>query len=336
MTSAPGRRDLLAVEDLRVSFAARAAMFARERRRVVAVDGVSFTLEPGETLALVGESGSGKSTVARAILGLVPYSGTIRIEGRDLAKLPGGERRALTRRLQMVFQDPYSSLDPSMRVEDIVAEPLDIHEHLGRTARRDRVLELLDAVGLSRDFAARFPAQLSGGQRQRVAIARAVILRPSVLVCDEAVSALDVSTQAQVIRVLAELTRDMHMSNIFITHDLALATKIADRVAVMYFGKIVEAGASGAVFPAPAHPYTQCLLSAVPIPHPRVQRGRQRIPMIGELPNALERPTGCVFHPRCPRAMDVCRREAPAVTVAADGRLVSCHLMDMSERSEAS
>ncbi|MDE3102509.1 MAG: ABC transporter ATP-binding protein [Chloroflexota bacterium] len=324
---------ILAVEDLRVSFAAHAAMFTRDRRRIVAVDGVSFALGPGETLALVGESGSGKSTVARAILGLVPYSGTIRIDGRDVAKLPRGERRALTRRLQMVFQDPYSSLDPSMRVEDIVAEPLDIHEHLGGGARRDRVRELLDAVGLSRDFAARFPAQLSGGQRQRVAIARAVILRPSVLVCDEAVSALDVSTQAQVIRVLAELTREMHMSNIFITHDLALAAKIADRVAVMYFGKMVEVGTSATVFPAPAHPYTQCLLSAVPIPHPRVQRGRQPIPMIGELPNALQRPEGCLFHPRCPKAMEVCRREAPAITTAADGRLVACHLVTARDAS---
>lgn len=331
-------RDLLAVDELRVSFAGRTALFSRDRRRIVAVDGVSFALEPGETLALVGESGSGKSTVARAILGLVPYAGTIRVEGRDLAKLGGRERRLLTRRLQMVFQDPYSSLDPSMRVEDIVAEPLDIHERLAAGPRRDRVLELLDAVGLNRDFATRFPAQLSGGQRQRVAIARAVILRPSVLVCDEAVSALDVSTQAQVIRLLAELTREMHMSNIFITHDLALAARIADRVAVMYFGKIVEEGPSSRVFPAPAHPYTQCLLSAVPIPNPRMQRERQRIPMIGELPNALERPRGCVFHPRCPQVMDICRTEAPAMTVTDDGRIVACHLMSLPgrERREAS
>jgi oligopeptide/dipeptide ABC transporter ATP-binding protein len=316
---------ILEVRGLSVTYKGRGSLFMR-RAPVLAVDGVELELRRGETLAVVGESGSGKSTVARAICGLVPYEGSVRLSGQDLARLSPRQRRAVAPSLQMIFQNPYSSLDPTMTISDCIAEPLVVHSRLDPERRALRVLELLRAVSLGPEFASRFPSQLSGGQRQRVAIARAVALDPSVLICDEAVSALDVSTQTQVIALLKRLVGELNIGCIFITHDLALTRYIADRVAVLYFGKLMEEGPTSAVFAAPANPYTEALLSAVPVPDPKLQRSRERATLAGELPNVMERPRGCPFHPRCAYAMDVCQETWPEETRTPDGRRVHCHL----------
>jgi peptide/nickel transport system ATP-binding protein len=311
--------------DVSVTFKLRAGPLARSRNSIIAVDGVSVSLDPGEVLAIVGESGSGKSTLARAIVGLTPYHGTIEVGGVDRAGLDRRGRRRLGRQLQMVFQDPYSSLDPAATVGESVAEPLEVHEKLDARTRASRVAELLESVGLRPEHAWRYPNQLSGGQRQRVAIARAIALHPAVLIADEAVSSLDVSTKMQVMDVLDDLARRLHIAYIFITHDLALGRQIADRVAVMYFGKIVELGPVDQIFARPAHPYTVGLLSAVPVPDPKLQRRRRSLHIGGELPSSINRPSGCSFHTRCPFAMDVCREITPP-TIEVDGRLVACHL----------
>jgi oligopeptide/dipeptide ABC transporter ATP-binding protein len=314
------------VEGLLVTFATRRTLLARARTQIIAVDGVGLELQHGQVLAIVGESGSGKSTLARAIVGLTNYRGKIKFDGRDLSRLRPRERRSVGRRLQMVFQDPYSSLDPSMTVGDSISEPLETHEQMRGSARRERVAELLSAVGLTSDYAGRYPSQLSGGQRQRVAIARAIASHPSLLICDEAVSSLDVSTKMQVIDLLEKLAAELSMSYIFITHDLALGRHIADRVAVMYFGKIVEEGPIEQVYRTPAHPYTQGLLAAVPLPDPRLQRTRRAQQIGGELPSAQSRPSGCSFHPRCPHAMEICRTETPLPVDIGATRMVACHL----------
>ncbi len=320
-----GQGPILEVRDLSVTYKGRGALFMH-RPSVLAVDGVSLDLRRGETLAIVGESGSGKSTIARAICGLTPYEGSVRLGGKDLASLSRRARRAVAPDLQMVFQNPYSSLDPTMTISDCIGEPLAVHARLGPERRAARTIELLRAVGLGPEFAPRFPNQLSGGQRQRVAIARAVALDPSVLICDEAVSALDVSTQTQVIALLKRLVRELNVGCIFITHDLALTRYIADRVAVLYFGKLLEEGPTSAVFSAPADPYTEALLAAVPVPDPQLQRSRVRTTLAGELPSVMERPRGCPFHPRCAYAMDICREVWPEETRIPDGRRVHCHL----------
>lgn len=322
MTAAP----LLAVDDLRVVFR-RGGAAVRHQQAIRAVDGISFDVGASETLGLVGESGSGKSTTGRALLRLVPISGgSVTFDGVDLASLPARELRRLRSRVQMIFQDPYSSLDPSMVVGDVVAEPLEIHGERDRPARERRVRELLDLVRLSPSHRDRYPYELSGGQRQRVAIARAIALAPKLVVCDEAVSALDVSTQNQIINLLEDLQSELGMSYLFIAHDLAVVRHIAGRTAVMYLGQLVEIGPTDRVYEHAAHPYTQALLSAIPRPDPGPARRRDRIVLSGDIPDAASTPDGCAFHPRCPYAMDVCRAVRPAMTPVDGGGEVACHL----------
>lgn len=317
---------LLAVDDLRVVFPGR-RFGLRHRPGIRAVDGVSFDIGERETLGLVGESGSGKSTTGRALLRLVPISGgAVNFEGVNLATQSARDLRRLRARVQMVFQDPYSSLDPSMVVGDIIAEPLEIHERLDRSTRERRVGELLELVRLQPSFRERYPYEFSGGQRQRIAIARAIALHPKLVICDEAVSALDVSTQNQIINLLEDLQVELGISYLFIAHDLAVVRHIAQRTAVMYLGQLMEIGPTERVYDRPAHPYTQALLSAIPRPNPALARRRERIVLHGDIPDASAAPAGCVFHSRCPYAMDICSTVRPAMTAVNGGGEVACHL----------
>ncbi|MGE4551492.1 MAG: ABC transporter ATP-binding protein [Desulfovibrionaceae bacterium] len=303
---------LLELEDVRRTYRAEQGLLARRTARVRAVDGVSLTLHRGETLGLVGESGCGKSTLARLILALErPDSGTIRFDGRPLADW---DQHLLRRRLQLVFQDPYSSLNPRQSVGAIVAEPLHIHKIGTRAERAARVAELLALVGLRPEHARRYPHEFSGGQRQRVAVARALALEPELVVCDEPVSALDVSVRAQVLNLLADLQARFGLTYLFISHDLSVVGHVSDRVAVMYLGRIVELAPAPAFFagaPGAAHPYSRALLSAAPAPDP--DAARTRIVLRGDPPSPANPPAGCPFHPRCPEVMDICRRAAPAL-----------------------
>ncbi|MFD4295368.1 ABC transporter ATP-binding protein [Rhodococcus sp. NPDC058505] len=317
---------LLAVRGLNVEFGSGAALFGR-RRTVRAVNDVSFDIRSGETFALVGESGSGKSTTARGILRLVDVaSGTVTLDGVDVTALSRTELRSARRDMQMVFQDPYSSLDSARTVGDAIAEPLEVHTDLDAEARRRKVGDLLEQVGLRREHAQRYPYEFSGGQRQRIAIARAIAVEPKLIIADEAVSALDVSTQNQVIALLERLSRELGIAYLFIAHDLAVVRHIAQTTAVMYLGRIVEWGPSDRLFSAPAHPYTKALLSAVPVPNPRRQRERERIRLSGELPDPANPPPGCAFSTRCPVAVERCRTEVPVVTEVVGGGQVACHL----------
>jgi oligopeptide/dipeptide ABC transporter ATP-binding protein len=297
------------------------------RSVVRAVDDVSFAIAPGETLGLVGESGCGKSTIASTILRLIePTSGAVRFEGRDVLALPKSELRALRRRMQIVFQDASSALDPRMTVRRMVREPLEIHGLARGDARDVRVAALLEEVGLSWELADRYPHELSGGQRQRVGIARALSVEPAFVVCDEPVSALDVSVQAQVLNLLAELRARRQLTYLFIAHDLAVVRHIADRVAVMYLGRLVEVAPAPALYAAPRHPYTSALLSAVRVPDPQVKL--QRIALPGDPPSAARPPAGCPFHPRCPHPdkNERCRTELPSLREVAPGHQAACHL----------
>jgi len=296
---------LLEVRDLVKHFEVRARLFGGAGGLVRAVDGVSFSIRRGETLGLVGESGCGKTTTGRCVLQLErPTSGSIVFEGRELTTLGEVELRAVRRRMQVIFQDPYSSLNPRMTVGDIVEEPLAVHRIVtDGAARAARVRQLLTHVGLLTQHARRYPHQLSGGQRQRVGIARALAMEPSLIICDEPVSALDVSIQAQIINLLEDLQAEFGLTYLFIAHDLAVVRHISDRVAVMYLGKIVELADRKALYDEPLHPYTRALLSAVPIPDPELELQRERTVLGGEVPSALAPPSGCVFHPRCPIAV---------------------------------
>jgi peptide/nickel transport system ATP-binding protein/oligopeptide transport system ATP-binding protein len=314
---------VLAVAGLVKHFPLQTGLFGRGGGLVRAVDGVSFAVDAGETFAIVGESGCGKSTVARLVLRLIePTQGTIRLAGRDLTALGPRELRTLRGKLQIIFQDPYGSLNPRMTVGDMLAEPLMLHDVVPRASRRARVAELLSVVGLRPDAALRYPHEFSGGQRQRLAIARALASEPKVIVCDEPVSALDVSIQAQILNLLADLQRRFGLAYVFISHDLAVIRHIATRVAVMYLGRFVETGTAESIFAHPRHPYTRALLAAVPIPVPQARAREAAI--AGDVPSPLAPPPGCHFHTRCPYAVDRCRSEVPALE-PADGSLVSCH-----------
>jgi len=321
---------LLAVDGLAKSFPARRTGFGRPRAYVHAVRDVSFSIERGRTLGVVGESGSGKSTTARLLLGLVrPDTGTVTLDGVDVLSARGDRLHALRRRMPMVFQDPYSSLDPTWQVRDIVTEPAVLAGERDRDALAGRAEELLTLVGLAPAFAQRYPHELSGGQRQRIALARALACDPDLIVLDEAVAALDVSTRAGIINTLTDLQERLGVAYLFISHDLALVRVVSHELAVMYLGRIVERGPAEEVYAHPAHPYTRALIAAAPVPDPVVQKARERPPVRGEVPSALAVPSGCAFHPRCPLATDICRTTEPPVVPLATGHgadhTAACH-----------
>ena len=318
-------RPLLDVTDLVKTFAMRGQLFRRSSDVVHAVSGVSFTVGRGETLSLVGESGCGKSTTARCVVRLVePDSGSIVFDGVELTSLSAEALRQQRRRFQMVFQDPQASLNPRMTVTELLAEPLQVHG-IDHGAERARVAELLDLVQLPREAADRYPHQFSGGQRQRIGVARALAVRPELLVLDEPVSALDVSIQAEIIRLLERLRAELDLGFLFIAHDLSVVRHLSDRVAVMYLGRIVETGSAIDVYESSAHPYTQALLSAAPVPDPVVERRRQRIVLTGEVPTQTAPPSGCRFRTRCWKATDRCAEEVPPLIDPGIGHAVACH-----------
>ena len=316
---------LLKVENLVKHFPVRQSLFGRRTAVVHAVDGLSFELGAGETMALVGESGCGKSTVGRLVLRLLDAtSGSVWFDGEDLMSLRPDRMRAKRRNLQMIFQDPYSSLNPRMTVQQTLTEPLGLHG-LAPGRHRERAAELLDLVGLAPQYLQRYPHEFSGGQRQRIGIARALAVEPKLIVCDEAVSALDVSIQAQVVNLLQDLQQRLGLAYVFIAHDLAVVKHIASHVAVMYLGQIVEYTDKRSLFASPRHPYTQALLSAIPIPEPGIKR--ERLLLQGDVPNPINPPSGCRFRTRCPHARDKCTSEVPALRLA-DGHSVACHFWE--------
>ena len=322
---------LLHVENLKMHFPiTKGIIFQRQVGAVKAVDGVSFDLYPGETLGLVGESGCGKSTTGRAILQLYrPTAGEVVFEGTDLTKIKGEQLRKMRRRMQMIFQDPYASLNPRMTVGSIVSEPLEVHGiGKNRKERQERVQELLKIVGLNPYFVNRYPHEFSGGQRQRIGVARALAVNPTFIVADEPISALDVSIQAQVINLMEDLQQDLGLTYLFIAHDLSVVRHISNRIAVMYLGKIVELADRDALYENPMHPYTQALLSAVPIPDPVIEHQRQRIILEGDVPSPINPPHGCNFNTRCPRVMDICREKDPEFKDYGDGHYAACFLYE--------
>ena len=325
---------------LEVHFPILSAILQRRRGSVRAVDGVTMAIERGETLGLVGESGCGKSTLGRALIRLrEPTGGTVRFDGRDLAPLSSRELRRLRRRMQIIFQDPYGSLDPRMTVGAIVAEPIETHRLASGRAKLERVRELLELVGLDPGFMARDPHEFSGGQRQRIGVARALAVEPEFIVCDEPISALDVSIQGQVLNLLVDLRRELGLTYLFIAHDLAAVRHISDRVGVMYLGRLVELGRSSAVYASPAHPYTRALLSAVPVADPAVERRRRRVILVGDVPSPADPPPGCRFHTRCwlyerlGRPAE-CRTVQPELRVVGEGQQAACHFAETAIQSD--
>lgn len=329
MTS-PTSTTLVDVRDLNVHFRVRRGLAAS--RSIKAVDGVSFELRPGQTLGIAGESGSGKSTVARTLVQIIrPTGGSISLDGEAVTNLKGSRLRRYRRRMQMVYQDPYDSLDPRMMVREAIGEALAVRG-LAKSQHKVEVEQLLHRVNLPASVATRYPGQLSGGQRQRVSIARALAVNPEVIICDEAVAALDVSIRAQVLNLLKDIQRDTGVGYLFISHDLSTLRFMADYVAVMYVGRIVEYGTSDVVFANPLHPYTKALISAVPSV---TSRGQMRLKLSGEPPDPGNPPSGCPFHPRCPEAIDECRRERPELLMTSSGQRVACHVVSARQRSES-
>ncbi|MBI4211140.1 MAG: ATP-binding cassette domain-containing protein [Deltaproteobacteria bacterium] len=321
---------LLEIQQLKVHFPIfKGTLFPREVGAVQAVNGIGFSVRRGETLGLVGESGCGKSTTGRALLQLIrPTSGQVLFEGKDLADMQGEELRRMRRHMQMIFQDPFASLNPRMTVGDIVAEPLVTFDIASGKELQTRVQHLLHEVGMDPKFIRRYPHEFSGGQRQRIGIARALALNPKFIVADEPISALDVSIQAQIMNLLADLKERHNLTYLFISHDLAAVRHLSHRVAVMYLGKIVELASHDDIYSTPKHPYTQALLSAVPIPDPAVQKKRERIVLRGDLPSPLHPPAGCRFHTRCPYAMPHCIAVDPPLRDYGDGHFAACHIFD--------
>ncbi|MFD0916832.1 ABC transporter ATP-binding protein [Pseudahrensia aquimaris] len=324
---------LLSVDDLKIHFPIHAGIFRRKVGAVKAVDGVNFEIKRGETLGLVGESGCGKSTAGRAVLRLYdPTAGSVSFEDVNIAALSHADMRAMRPRMQMIFQDPQACLNPRMTVGTIIEEPMVEHTKMNAKEREAKVQELLEAVGMNPSFASRYPHEFSGGQRQRIGIARALALDPDFIVCDEPIAALDVSIQAQVVNLLQDLQKQKGLTYLFISHDLSMVRHIADRVAVMYLGKIMELATRDQLFASPAHPYTKALLSAVPVPDPQAEKTRTRTILTGDVPSPANPPQGCVFSTRCPLAQKMndkkCFTEPPAWRELGDGRRVACHFAE--------
>lgn len=318
---------LLEVKDLKMYFENKKGFLGKKIEYVKAVDGVSFKIQKGETIGLVGESGCGKSTTGYSIMRLYkPTAGEIIFDGKDIAQLSAAEVWPYRKRMQMIFQDPYASLNPRMTVSDIIGEPLDIYHLYEGKERQERIYELLNTVGLGKDHASRYPHEFSGGQRQRISIARTLALNPEFIVCDEPISALDVSIQAQIINLLKNIQKELGIAYLFIAHDLSMVKHISDRIGVMYLGHLVEEGGSKELYANPMHPYTKALLSAVPIPDPLVGKSRKRIMLEGELPSPINPPSGCPFRTRCPYANEKCANEMPKMK-EINGRKVACHML---------
>lgn len=323
------RKVLLQVQDLYKHFPINKGLFSQGKNKVHAVDGISFDIYDGETLGLVGESGCGKSTAGRTILQLHrPTAGKVLFDGQDLAQLRGSELRKQRRYLQMIFQDPYASLNPRMTVGQIIGEPMQIHNTFKGKDQQTRVQELLELVGLNPGFINRYPHEFSGGQRQRIGVARALALQPKLIVCDEPISALDVSIQAQVVNLLEDLQEQLGLTYLFIAHDLSMVRHISNRIAVMYLGIIVELSDRNALYSNPIHPYTKALLSAVPFPDPFVEENRKRIILEGDVPSPVNPPSGCRFRTRCPYAKEICSNEKPDFREVLPGHFVACHFSD--------
>ena len=342
-TTAPAAasgNNLVDVQDLKVYFPIRSGLFQKTIGSVKAVDGISFEVRHGETLGLVGESGCGKSTTGRAVIRLrEPTSGTVLFDGQDLSKIDKNKLRKLRRRMQIIFQDPYSSLDPRMTVNSIISEPIETHDLKKGKAKRERVAELLEMVGLDPRYVNRYPHEFSGGQRQRIGVARALAVEPEFIVCDEPISALDVSIQAQVLNLLMELRERLNLTYLFIAHDLSVVKHVSDRVAVMYLGKIVELAPPDSLYQSPAHPYTRALLSAVPVPDPIMERRRKRVILRGDVPSPVNPPSGCRFHTRCwlyerLGKPENCRTDDPPLRVLQGDHRAACHYAEEALKTD--
>jgi len=324
MNSQLEKTDLLQIEHLKKHYTIKSGF--RKKKIVKAVDDVSFTVKAGTTFSIVGESGCGKSTTGRAILNLErPTAGSVKFEGTDILKLDKDSQRNLRKEMQLVFQDPFSSLNSRMKVKDILAEPFEIHQIGNGKEILEQTKQLVELVGLPRSSLEKYPHEFSGGQRQRIVIARAIALRPKLIVCDEPVSALDVSVQSQIINLFIKLQKELGLTYIFISHDLSVVRYISDQVAVMYLGKIVEFGDKSTIFSHPSHPYTKALMSSIPLPNPSLQRNRERIILQGDVPSPMNIPSGCHFHTRCPFATEECKVDAPEWRMVRDQHWVACH-----------